>query len=400
MGEGALMKGLTAPAAVRDVSRAEQMRVAIVTDFPRDPEDPCGGVQAVSVHLVRGLSGLGELDLHVVTEDTLCSVPEDSMWEGVHVHRLPRGAKSMLANAVGPGRKQMAGYLKTLAPDVVHAHDVYGLMVKGLPAPRVFTIHGQIYRDTCVSGGRFPRLRSWLWKRTEQSGWSDQPHVISISPYVREQLTDIVSGTIHDIDNPIGESCFQLPRREEPGRILCAAAICARKNTLGLVRAFSHLLDMGVRAELRLSGGADTTYLASVNAFIREHGLQRHVTLLGRASYVTIQDEMARAAVFALLSLEENSPMAIEEAMAAGVPVVTSNRCGMPYMVRDGESGFLVDPNDPHDVALRLRQLLENDTLRHTMGAKGREIALDRFHPAKVATRTRDVYVRAIEDSR
>jgi glycosyltransferase involved in cell wall biosynthesis len=90
--------------------------------------------------------------------------------------------------------------------------------------------------------------------------------------------------------------------------------------------------------------------------------------------------------------------MGIEEAMAAGVPVVTSNRCGMPYMVRDGESGFLVDPNNLDDIAQRLRQLLANDELRRSMGAKGREIALDRFHPAKVAARTREVYLRAIND--
>jgi glycosyltransferase involved in cell wall biosynthesis len=90
--------------------------------------------------------------------------------------------------------------------------------------------------------------------------------------------------------------------------------------------------------------------------------------------------------------------MGIEEAMAAGVPVVTSNRCGMPYMVRDGESGFLVNPTNPEDIARRLGQLLKNDELRRSMGAKGREIALDRFHPAKVAARTREVYYRAIHD--
>ena len=84
--------------------------------------------------------------------------------------------------------------------------------------------------------------------------------------------------------------------------------------------------------------------------------------------------------------------------MAAGVPVVTSNRCGMTYMVRDGESGFLIDPNNPDDIAWRLGQLLKSNELRRSMGVKGREIALDRFHPAKVAARTRDVYLRAIHD--
>jgi glycosyltransferase involved in cell wall biosynthesis len=374
------------------------LRIAIVTDFPRDPEDPCGGVQAVSVHLVRGLAALAGLQVHVVTQDATCTTPQESAWGGVYVHRLPRPGRSTLTNAIGPGRRQITGYLQALAPDIVHAHDVYGLMMKGLDLPRVFTIHGQIYRDTRVSGGRLPGIRSWLWKRIEQGGWADQPHVISISPYVREQLAGIVSGVIHDIDNPIGESCFHLRRQEAGGRIFSAGAICPRKNTLGLVRAFSVLCEMGVEAELRLSGGGDREYLDAVSRLVREQGLEGRVTLLGRASYAAIQDEMSRAAVFTLVSLEENSPMAIEEAMAAGVPVVTANRCGMPYLVRDGESGFLVDPCDPHDIARRLRQLLADEALRQAMGAKGREIALDRFHPAKVAARTRDVYRRAIAD--
>lgn len=398
VGRVALKADKSVAASTTDAHQAKPMRVAIVTDFPREPDDPCGGVQAVSVHLVRALSRLDDLELHVVTQDAACTAPEESAWDGICVHRLPRSGKATLSNAVGPGRQQMADYLKRLAPDVVHAHDVYGLMVKGLAVPRVFTIHGQIYKDTRVSAGRFPRARSWLWKRIEQNGWSDQPHVISISPYVREQLAGIVSGTIHNIDNPIGEDCFHLTRREEPGRIFCAAAICPRKNTLGLVRAFSELVKMGVNAELRLSGGGDKEYLDSVSQLVREHGLERYVKLLGRISYAAIQDEMSRAAVFALVSLEENSPMAIEEAMAASVPIVASNRCGMPYLVRDGESGFLVNPTDPDDIACRLRALLENDDLRRSMGDKGKEIALDRFHPAKVAARTREVYLRASED--
>jgi len=271
---------------------AEQIRVAVVTDFPRDPVDPCGGVQSVSVHLVRGLSNLNGLDLHVVTDDIERSTPKESTWGKVHIHRLPRPGRATLTNAIGPGRRQIARYLKKLAPDVIHAHDVYGLMVKGLPIPRVFTIHGQIYKDTRVSGGRFPRLRSWLWKRIELPGWADQPHVISISPYVREQLEGIVTGTIHDIDNPIGESCFNLNRREEPGRIFCAAAICPRKNTLMLVRSFLELLKTGIKAELRLSGGGDKDYIDQVSHFIREHGLETSVKLLGRVSYETIQDEI------------------------------------------------------------------------------------------------------------
>lgn len=374
------------------------MKLAIVTSFPDDPAAPAGGVEAVGVNLVEALAAAGDLDIDVVTAHRRCRCARVEPWNGVRVHRLPWAGGSMLRNAVGPGRGQVQSYLRDLKPDVIHAHDTYGLMVQGMGVPRVFTIHGFIHGDTLVSGERFARLRSWIWRRVETAGWADQPHIISISPYVRERLRGIATGVIHDIDNPIAERFFDIARAEGKATIFSAAVVTRRKNTLALVDAVADLAAEGIDCELRLAGSlGDETYVRQVRQRIQQGRLERRVSLLGRIGTEQVRRELATASVFALVSLEENSPMGIEEAMAAGVPVVTSNRCGMPYMVRHGESGFLVDPHDPHDIARRLRQLLESDELRRSLGAKGREIALDRFHPAKVAARTREVYLQAIE---
>jgi len=293
----------------------------------------------------------------------------------------------------------MQRYLHRLQPDVIHAHDTYGLMVKGMRLPRVFTIHGFIYGDTLLAGRRFDWLRSRIWKWIEMAGWADQPHIISISPYVRERLTGIARGVIHDIDNPIAESFFNIERSERNGIVFSAGLICPRKNTLALVEAFSQLVARRADIELRLAGSiSDESYGREVREAIRKHGLSDRVVLLGRLGVKQIQREFAAASVFALVSLEENSPMCIEEAMAVGVPVVASNRCGMPYMVRDSETGFLVDPNDPEDIAWRLGQLLDDANLRARMGQMARQIALERFHPDHVAARTREVYFRAVRD--
>ena len=92
--------------------------------------------------------------------------------------------------------------------------------------------------------------------------------------------------------------------------------------------------------------------------------------------------------------------MGIEEAMAAGVPVVTSDRCGMPYMVRDGETGFLVDPGDPVEIADRLGELLASEDLRRRFGQRARQVARERYHPDAVAARTAEVYRRAVAGAR
>lgn len=375
------------------------MKVAVATSFPDDPGAPHGGVEAVSVNLVQALEKFDDLDIHVITTRQACTSRRTDRWGKVIVHRLPWAGGSTLRNAVGPGRRQMKEYLKEIKPDVIHTHDTYGLMVKGMAVPRVFTIHGFIHSDTLISGGRFAKLRSWIWRRTETAGWAGQPHIISISPYVRERLGGIATGVIHDIDNPISELFFDIDRKEHKGTIFSAAAVTPLKNILALVDAVAELAANGYDIELHLAGSIDNEgYVQQVRERILQKGLEKQVLLLGRLDTEQVREELSAADVFALTSLQENSPMGIEEAMAAGVPVVTSNRCGMPYMVRDGESGFLVDPNNPDDIARRLGQLLKNDDLRRSMGAKGREIALDRFHPAKVAARTREVYLRAIQD--
>jgi len=375
------------------------VKVAVITRFPSDPAAPHGGVESVSVNLVAALARLPDLELHVVTTDPNCPEPSESCWNGVPVHRLAWNGWRMLTYVTGEGRRQIQRYLTKLAPDVIHAHDVYGLMVKGMRVPRVFTVHGFIYADTLLDP-RAPRLRSWLWKRAETAGWADQPHIISISPYVRERLAGFTRAVIHDIDNPIAERFFDVDRDEHAGRIFCAARICHLKNTLGLLRGFQRLVDRGVDAQLRLAGAVNNNeeYVRAVRDFIARTGLEQRVQLLGKIPYDAVLQELKHAAVFTLVSLQENSPMAIEEAMAAGVPVVASNRCGMPYMVRDGESGFLVDPSDPENVAARLRDVLSDAALRAQMGQRSREIARDRFHPSRIARRTREVYLRAVQD--
>lgn len=374
------------------------MRVAVATSFPDDPDRPHGGVEAVSVNLVRALSKRTDCEVHVVTVRRECESYVERLWQGAVIHRLPWLGGRTLTNAVGRGRRQLQERLIEMAPEVVHAHDTYGLMVKGLNLPRVFTVHGFIHADTRLSGSKWAGLRSRLWRRVEKAGWADQQHIIAISPYVRRELEKTVKGQIYDIENPVSEAFFGIERNEGSATVFCAAVICPRKNTLGLLEAVARLVTAGVDVRLRLAGAAaDRAYASEVRDLIQTSPLNGRVALLGTLSSEQVRQELAAASVFALVSLEENSPMCIEEAMAAGVPVVTSNRCGMPYMVQDGHTGFLVDPTKPDEISQRLRRLLEEDALRQEMGMASRQAARERFHPDGVAARTYEVYRKAID---
>ena len=370
----------------------------MATAFPAEPRSPHGGVEAVSVNLVRALARRSELEVRVVTCCDRATEARTEDWEGASITRLPAARGPLLWKALRPYRQQVRQWLEQIVPDVVHAHDTYGLMVQGLPVPRVFTIHGFIHEDTRYAGGASAWVRSRLWKKFETACWAEQPHIIAISPYVRERLRGIARGEIHDLENPLGEESFQIQPRRGQGIVFSAAAICQRKNTLGLLAAFAVLRKKFPTAQLRLAGPMlEDDYATRVKDFISQAGLEKCVALLGSLAAQQVRDELGQADAFALLSYEEGAPMGLAEALAAGVPVVTSNRCGMPYMVRHGETGFLVSPDSPEAAAEALGRILGEREWAARLGQRGAAEARERYHPDRVAERTCAIYRQAIK---
>jgi len=92
--------------------------------------------------------------------------------------------------------------------------------------------------------------------------------------------------------------------------------------------------------------------------------------------------------------------MAVAEAMAAGTPVIASKVGGIPYMIEDGETGFLVDPNNPKDIAEKLVTLLSDKHLRSKMGKEGKKLAEERWKDEVIARKLLEMYFSAIEQDK
>ena len=88
--------------------------------------------------------------------------------------------------------------------------------------------------------------------------------------------------------------------------------------------------------------------------------------------------------------------MVIAEAMAAGVPVIASNVCGMPTMIDEGENGFLIEPEDIGMIADRLGTLLRDTDLQHRMSGGAVEKARNTYHPDAVVNATLALYEKVM----
>ena len=100
-----------------------------------------------------------------------------------------------------------------------------------------------------------------------------------------------------------------------------------------------------------------------------------------------VRELLQRTDAFVMASFAEGVPVVLMEAMAAGVPVVSTRIAGVPELVEDGASGFLVPPGEPRAVAEKAALLLDDAELRSRLGAAGREKVEREFKIAAEAAR-------------
>ncbi len=147
--------------------------------------------------------------------------------------------------------------------------------------------------------------------------------------------------------------------------VLSVGVIQTRKNTLNMLKA---LKTLPAKYRLVLSGGNGYGSEA-IHEFIRTEGLGERVKLLGYIDEAQLARLYQAASVFLFPSLEEGFGIPVLEAMANGVPVVTSNISSMPEV--GGEAALYVNPQDPADIAQGVVQAVEDSALRAALVQKG-----------------------------
>jgi glycosyltransferase involved in cell wall biosynthesis len=125
-----------------------------------------------------------------------------------------------------------------------------------------------------------------------------------------------------------------------------------------------------------------------------ELGISEYVLFLGyRSDVPELLDIMD---VFVLPSLSECLPLCLLEAMAAGVPIISSDVGGIPEIIVDGENGYLVKPGQPSLIAEKILLLLESEEKRRRIGRLGLEVVRKRFSMGKMIRRYEELYLEAM----
>jgi glycosyltransferase involved in cell wall biosynthesis len=197
-----------------------------------------------------------------------------------------------------------------------------------------------------------------------------------------------------------GEFAETGPSASEPPLLLAVGRLVDYKGLRFLLRACALLRDRGVALRCRIIGSGPEE--ASLRRLHAELELGEAVELAGVVPHRDIAGEFARAAVFVLPCCVgaggemDGIPVAMMEAMARGLPVVSTRLTGIPELVHDGENGLLVDPEDPAGLADALARLLADADLRRTLGAAARQTVLREYD---LTTNTAELAVMLTRES-
>jgi len=222
--------------------------------------------------------------------------------------------------------------------------------------------------------------------------------VICISDYCRSQLMALVDESHWDklvvIHCGVDVTQVEAPAKEVMDgralRVLCVGRIVAAKGQTVLVDAVAALRRAGVRAEVVLVGAGPMR--SRVEQQVRAHDLEDVVRFTGPLGQDDIRRWYEWADVFCLPSFAEGVPVVLMEAMAAGVPVVTTQIAGIPELVEQGRSGILVRPGRADLVAAALADLARDPALRERLSDGGLAAVQAEFDQSKTVQMLRDAF--------
>lgn len=210
--------------------------------------------------------------------------------------------------------------------------------------------------------------------------------VIAVSQAMEQQLISLGAPREKIHYNPCGVDTGQFgganPARAEPV-FIAVGTFREKKGPHLTIAAFARVHQVCPEARLRMIGPG--VLLDQCRELTKELGIAEAVTFLGAQAHSVVEQEMSRARCFVQHSVvapsgdSEGTPVAVLEAGATGLPVVSTRHAGIPDVVIEGETGFLVAEHDVEGMAERMLRLAQDPALAARLGEQARKHIAENF---------------------
>lgn len=247
----------------------------------------------------------------------------------------------------------------------------------------VVEIHGDFEKSFFMERRvRFAKLYRLLMARAARYSLGQADLLRAISSSTRKQVEQWAPGkTVVQFPAWTDIEAFLLAgrRTEEQAhtwRVLYAGVLTPLKGVHRLINAFAPIAREFPKARLVIVGREENKdYADALQKQVQQLGLNGRVEFSQAIPQSELAMQMGNSAVVVLPSASEGLGRVIVEAMAAGAPVIGSRVGGIPDVIQDSVSGFLVSPHDERGLTDRIRWILQNPAEARAMGRQGRAFA-------------------------
>jgi glycosyltransferase involved in cell wall biosynthesis len=334
------------------------VRIALDASYSVDPRP--SGIGIYSAEILNGLAS---------------AYPRD---EFLHCYRAGKYAGALRAKHPNVRRRLLLPSFPTFRADVFHA---LNQRLDRRPAKRVVCTFHDLFVLTAEYSS--PEFRARFSKQARDAA-RRADLIIAVSDFTARQVSNLLAvepARIRVV--PHGVHPAQPSQAPREKIVLFVGVLQKRKNLLRLLEAFEAL-----PADWRLIlAGASSGYEAQ--AIVDRASALPRVQVAGYLAAAAMDQLYARASIFAFPSLDEGFGIPVLEAMAHGLPVVTSNCSALPEVA--GDAALLVSPYDTTAIAQALTTLAEDADLRHELARRGEARARE-YTWARAVAQTYTVY--------
>jgi glycosyltransferase involved in cell wall biosynthesis len=302
-------------------------------------------------------------------------------------------------------RSALIDLLGPRKPDVILANYgqsgvLLGPVAKSLGVPMVVMFHG-------ADASRLASRPEWQERFREV--FAQAALVIGPSNYVVDRLVSLGCPSEkarvlrYGIRMRTDNKCAEHVASGRPVRFLSVGRHIPKKHPVGLIRAFHRCVNQLGPGQATLKFIGDGPLFEDVAATVRELGLQDDVFLTGSLGHDAVLKAYDDADIYVQHSVvapdgdEEGLPVSITEALAAGLPVVATRHSGIPEVVREGVTGYLVEEHDLDAMGRRMANLARQPELCIAMGRNGMDLMRAEFDAPVFRARLRSLLAEAVQ---
>ena len=251
---------------------------------------------------------------------------------------------------------------------------------------------------------------NWFLRFFEEGMLKRARKIIAVSHFTKWELTNyykIPENKIRVIHNGVDVNKFkpvadkrkakmELGFNPDDLAIVSVGRLYARKGLFTLIESMPVVVKRFPTAKFIISGKGQSDEMHKLTAYAEKLGVKENIVFTGYYPDKKLPKLYQAADVFAFSTFYEHHPFAVLEALATGLPVVTTTVGGIPETITNGRNGFLVEPFHPRQFSEKILHLLEHPSFAAEMGAKARKTIVQQYDWRIVVKDAMKVYDEAL----